>query len=208
MDNLFFQIKNIWTASYTQKMTPCILGAVRECFECAEQRVPSCELQKFYVRELEGNSLPASIILHSQSDSCSDTRHCLLQIIMDRIPLNSNTRDELYLACATTGFNHFLDRIRLASFDLENILSHPKLYHPGPLTTGSTNKYSSILKLGLVGEVELFPSNFWGDFKLRWSITDILQKLGSGLPVSREFVAKGIQTYSTLRMQVEVINFL
>lgn len=116
-------IQHIWLASHAQKLSPCIITAVRECIKVYKQTVlPVDPVAHFYNYQLEGKSLPAWIILRSPSDKDDPShasqvgiRHCLLQIFLVELALTKAIRDELYSACATKGFNSFFGLVRRES---------------------------------------------------------------------------------------------
>lgn len=177
-------ILRIWLASYAQRITPCIVGAVRDCVDYARKRTnfPVDPLIQLYDFKFEDKSLPAWIILHSLSDDPSrvGSRHQLLQLFLDELPLTTAIRDDMYLACGATGYNNFFNRIRTASLRELQTTIHTRL-----MELGRNLRQPS----GFV-ETTMVTSTSSG-FKLKWFVPDMAQRLRSGLAIGTEFVVKG-----------------
>lgn len=181
-------ILHIWLASYAQRITSCIIEAVRDCISHARKHTDLSDdpLTQFYDFRLEDKCLASWIILHSLSDDPSEVnaRHCLLQLFLDELPFTPTIRDDLYLACAATGSQNFFARVRMAS--LKKFQSRPTMY-----TTLAEIARGLMLPPGLVETVTVVPILKPTGFELEWFVPDMSHRLRSGLAVGTEFVVLG-----------------
>lgn len=182
-------IRNIWLASRADKLSPCVITAVRECIEvCKKTTLPVGPLNEFYNFLLEDKSLPVWIILHSYSDNpCSAKvapRFTLLDLFLSEFVFTEGIRDELYLACATKCFNRFFSRIRQESLRQLQV----REARAGGIEIG----HGLVLPpLGLALAETLEVDYLVGGIRLKWSVPDLLQRLEPGRVMSTEFGARG-----------------
>lgn len=187
-----FLMEAVFIASEADALTPNIVEAVRKSIEAYKRTEGPTATDEFKAElhefRIDGILLPAWLILHSpqpKDGSRFTKRHLLLDVFLNELPFTPTIRDELYLACAETGFNNYFSIIRREA----GLREFQARLNEGGLDFATRENYVKFMIDAVLADT-LTASHTTHGFELNWYFP-VIASLNSSRTASVEFVAKG-----------------